>query len=66
MRLTAEITCPSCGCTFTGRWTEGRETAAQRCGSCGHVFDATWPGFTFEPQTVIISPSAEEPGHGAA
>jgi hypothetical protein len=29
------------------------------------VFDAAWPGFTFEPETVIISPD-QEPGHDPA
>ena len=27
--------------------------------ACGHVFEATWPGFTFEPETVIINPSGD-------
>jgi hypothetical protein len=52
--LTAPLACPSCGHEVAGRWTEGRETAAQQCGACGHVFEATWPGFTFEPETIIV------------
>ena len=66
IRLAAALACPSCGCEFTGRWLEGHETAAQQCPSCGHVFEASWPGFTFEPETVIVSPPGEEPGRGAA
>ncbi len=54
IRLAAPLTCPSCGHKVTGRWLEGQETAAQQCGTCGHIFEATWPGFTFEPETVIV------------
>ena len=55
-KYTAALTCPSCGCGVTGRWLGNPETAAQQCGACGHVFDAAWPGFTFEPETVVIHP----------
>lgn len=54
LKLYAPLTCPSCGHGFTGWWIEDHETAAQRCGACGHVFEATWPGFTFEPEVVIV------------
>jgi hypothetical protein len=60
----APVTCPSCGRKVTGRWHQGQEPEPQRC-PCGHTFDAAWPGFTFEPETVIISPD-QEPGRGAA
>jgi hypothetical protein len=53
MRLAARITCPSCGRAFIGHWTEGSETAAQQC-PCGHVAEATWPGFTAEPETIVL------------
>lgn len=59
----AVIDCPECGREVIGHWIQGRDTADQRCGACGHVFEATWPGFTFEPETVIVS---REPGHDAA
>jgi uncharacterized Zn finger protein len=60
------ITCPSCEGRVLGRWHQGRNPETQRCRSCGHVFDATWPGFPFEPERVVVSPSGEEPGRGAA
>ena len=62
----APLTCPSCGHKVVGRWLSGQDTADQRCPSCGHVFEAAWPGFTFEPETVIVSPPGQEPGRGAA
>ena len=66
IRHTAPLTCPSCGCKITGRWLSGQDTADQQCGSCGHVFEATWPGFPFEPEVVIVGrPSGEERGHDA-
>jgi hypothetical protein len=66
LRLGAPLTCPSCGHEFEGKWIEDDETADQRCEACCHVFEATWPGFPFEPETVIIYPSGEVPGRGAA
>ena len=67
LRFSAPLTCPACGCTFTGRWVEGAETADQRCRHCGHIFAAVWSGFPApEPETVIVRPSAQEPGHDAA
>ena len=66
MRLTALVTCPECGHEHTGQWTEGRETADQVCPACGHVSEETWPGFTFEPETVIVRPPGPESGRGAA
>jgi uncharacterized Zn finger protein len=65
IRHAAPLSCPSCGCSLTGHWLSGRDSAAQQCGACGHVFEAIWPGFTFEPETVIARPSGEEPGRGA-
>ena len=50
---TAPLTCLLCSHGFTGRWFE-QLTADQRCDGCGHVFEATWPGFHFEPETVIL------------
>ena len=61
----AVLACPSCGHEVTCRWPEGQATAAHQCPACGRVFEAAWPGFTFEPETVIISPD-QEPGRGAA
>jgi hypothetical protein len=58
IRLSSPLTCPECGHEFTGRWIEDWETASQQCGACGHIFEATWPGFTFKPETVIV-PAAE-------
>jgi hypothetical protein len=52
IRLTAPLTCPSCGRELTGRWVAGRETAAQQC-QCGHVFQATWPGWPVEPEVAV-------------
>jgi hypothetical protein len=54
IRLASPLACPACGHEFTGRWTEGRETAGQQCRACGHVFEATWPGFHFEPDTITV------------
>jgi RNA polymerase subunit RPABC4/transcription elongation factor Spt4 len=54
IRLTAPLSCPSCGRGLTGRWLAGRETAAQQCRACGEVFTTTWPGFRFEPETEIV------------
>lgn len=62
----APLTCPSCGREVAGYWYQGREPEAQHCPSCGHVFEATWPGWTFEPETVIIEPSGEANRRGAA
>jgi len=62
----APVDCPSCGRKVTGRWHQGREPEAQQCGACGHVFEAAWPGFTFEPETIIVCPSGEEHGPDAA
>lgn len=58
LRYTAPLACATCGREFGGLWV-GEKTGAQQC-PCGHVFTATWPGFAFEPETVIIHP---EPGH---
>lgn len=66
IKLYAPLICPPCGHEFTAWWIEDHETAAQRCGACGHVFDATWPGFTFEPEVVIVSPDGEVVHRGAA
>ncbi len=54
IRHGAALACPSCGHKVTGCWLSGQDTAFQQCGACGHVFTATWPGFTFEPETVVI------------
>jgi uncharacterized Zn finger protein len=66
MRLGARLACPSCGRAVACRWIQGRETADQQCPSCGHVFEATWPGWDFEPETVVVYPPGQEPGRGAA
>jgi hypothetical protein len=66
LKLAAPLTCPSCGREFMGHWIEDRETADQQCPACGHVFEATWPGFPFEPETVIVGPDGKVPGHAAA
>jgi hypothetical protein len=50
----APLTCPECGHEFTGRWTEGHDTADQKCPACGCMSAATWPGFRFEPETIIV------------
>jgi RNA polymerase subunit RPABC4/transcription elongation factor Spt4 len=53
------VTCPSCGAEVTGHWRAdltdyaGPPVAGQQCPACGHGFAATWPGFTFEPDTVV-------------
>jgi DNA-directed RNA polymerase subunit N (RpoN/RPB10) len=52
-RYTGSLTCPSCGRKVTGHWADSPDAAPQRCRSCGHVFDAAWPGFHFEPETVV-------------
>lgn len=56
-KYAATLTCPKCGRKVPCRWV-GRKTAPQRCRSCGHAFDAAWPGFTFEPETIIVQPGA--------
>jgi RNA polymerase subunit RPABC4/transcription elongation factor Spt4 len=53
-RAAAPLACPMCGHGFTGHWHHGREPKAQQCPMCGHCFDATWPGFHFEPETIIV------------
>lgn len=58
LRYTAPLTCAACGREFGGLWV-GERTGPQQC-PCGHVFTATWPGFDFEPETVIVHP---ERGH---
>lgn len=65
IRLSAVLPCPECQRRITCRWTEGHETASQQCPSCGHVFEATWPGFIFEPETIIVRPPGQEPGDEA-
>jgi uncharacterized Zn finger protein len=60
------LPCPSCGHDTACLWEGDQDTAAQQCAACGHVFDAAWPGFIFEPETVIVRPSGQEPGRGAA
>jgi hypothetical protein len=40
--------------------------ASISCPSCGHEFEATWPGFTFEPETVIVAPADKVPGRDVA
>lgn len=54
LKLDAPLICASCGHEFEGHWTEGHETADQPCPACGHVCEATWPGFPYEPQMVIV------------
>jgi hypothetical protein len=54
IKLAAPLSCPSCGRKVICHWIEGHETAGQRCRSCGHVFEARWPGFHFEPETVVV------------
>ena len=66
IRFAAPLTCASCARGLEGHWIEGHETAAQTCPSCGHMFDATWPGFDFEPERVIVRPSGEVVRRGAA
>jgi hypothetical protein len=68
IRLTAPLTCPACGREVAGCWTEGRETDVQQCGACEHAFEATWPGFTFEPETTIVVRGGDdgESGHDDA
>jgi hypothetical protein len=71
VRLTAPLSCPSCGSKVTGcwagSWAEALGSAAQQCERCGHTFQACWPGWgDFEPETVIIDQPAQEPGRGAA
>ena len=66
IRLTAPLSCPSCGQEFTGRWTAPQDTADQRCPACADVFTATWPGFTFEPERVVVRAPGQEPSRGAA
>ena len=66
IKLYAPLACPLCAHGFTAWWTEDHETADQQCVSCGHVFDATWPGFPFEPEVVIVSPDGEVVRRGAA
>lgn len=50
----ASLPCPSCGREVTCYWPEDEYTGSHQCGACGHVFDAAWPGFSFEPEVVII------------
>ena len=52
-RRAAPLTCPSCGRKVSGHWPGDCKTAAQKC-PCGHAFEAAWPGFTFEPETIVI------------
>lgn len=47
------LPCPACGHEFTAFWVDTK-TGPQQCPACGHVFEATWPGFTPEPETVIV------------
>jgi len=53
IRLRAPLACPECGAKVTGAWDADEQTADQRCRCCGQVFSATWPGFPFEPVTVV-------------
>jgi hypothetical protein len=64
LRYTAPLICTACGREFGGLWV-GEKTGPQQC-PCGHVFKATWPGFTFEPEVVIVSPDGEVVRRGAA
>lgn len=59
------VDCPSCGHHFIGCWVD-RRTGEQRCDACGWVFEATWPGFQFEPETIVLRPDGEEPGDDVA
>jgi len=52
--LTAPVTCPECAHETIGRWTAGQRTAGQQCPG-GHAFTATWPGWGFEPETVVVT-----------
>lgn len=62
----AVLGCPSCGREVTCRWPEDQYTANQQCRRCGHVFEATWPGFHFEPETIIVRLPGQERDDGAA
>jgi len=53
---TGPLACPECGSKVTGHWLSSRKTADQQCPACGHVWEATWPGFSFEPELVIVNP----------
>jgi len=53
----AALACPSCGEAVACYWPEDEYAAPQRCEACGRVFDATWPGFRFEPETVVVEAS---------
>lgn len=67
IRYEAPVACPSCGRAVACRWIQGRETADQQCPACGRVFEATWPGFDFEPETVIVEQETASRGaHDAA
>lgn len=50
----ASLACPSCGHGFRASWSDPRTATEQRCSSCGHMWSAAFPGFEFEPVTVIL------------
>jgi DNA-directed RNA polymerase subunit RPC12/RpoP len=51
---TSPVTCPACGQTFTGTWTDPDAETEQACPSCGHACLARWPGWTAQPETVTV------------
>jgi hypothetical protein len=54
----AAVECPRCGLEVIGQWDAGRDTAGQLC-PAGHAFEATWPGFPFTPEVVIVGRDPE-------
>ena len=57
MRITlhSPLDCPGCGSRFDGAWSPGKETADQACPCCAQVFTATWKGWTFTPEQVLVT-----------
>jgi hypothetical protein len=63
-RYRGRARCPR-GHEFRATWY-GTKRADQTCPECGTVFRATWRGFTFEPETVIVGSPGKVPGRDAA
>ena len=57
LTLGGPVTCPECGRDFAGTWNEPQLPAEQHCPD-GHLTSVTWPGWTFEPETVVVAPLA--------
>jgi len=59
--LHSPLDCPGCGSRFEGAWTPGKQTSSQACPLCGHVFTATWKGWTFAPEQIVVTRGERSP-----